>query len=96
MKEMRSTAQTLSNQSQFDTRELTGKTRLLERLSTRILAWFVIPEGYQDENGFHFGPQPDPRLAATATVLTDRADQAFIYASANAPQPTSMPQVTAP
>lgn len=84
-----------SNLSQSHTpvspRDTMMSPHLLERLSTRILAWFQIPEGYQDENGFHYGIQPKPaRLTASdlhqsRQISTDRAEDAIIYASAAAP-----------
>lgn len=49
------------------------------QLAARFRAWFEVPFGYQDEQGFHYGQQPAPKLAVEATstrarVLTDRAD----------------------
>jgi len=65
----------------------------MERVSTRILSWFSVPEGYEDEHGFHYGAQPVPAwLTATAStesrnIFTDRAEDAIVYASDAAPQP---------
>jgi len=42
----------------------------------RIRTWLEIPYGYQDENGFHYGPQPAPKN------FTDSASKAMTY-----PQP---------
>jgi len=75
----------------------TSRISLIERVSTRIISWFNIPEGYQDENGFHYGPQPKPAwmTASAATtarhLFTDRASDAISYASAAAPQVRSTP-----
>jgi hypothetical protein len=32
------------------------------RALNRVRSWFQIPEGYQDETGFHYGIQPPPRI----------------------------------
>lgn len=74
-------------------RSETRPNRFLNRLSDCILSWFDVPEGYQDESGFHYGPQPTATksnysgLSAAEELLTDRASEAFIYASAQAPTP---------
>jgi hypothetical protein len=49
------------------------------QLTARVRAWFEVPFGYQDEQGFHYGQQTAPKLATEANssrarVLTDRAD----------------------
>lgn len=37
--------------------------RLLDRLAqVRISLDFLAPEGYEDENGFHYGPKPQPAV----------------------------------
>lgn len=65
----------------------------MERVSTRILSWFSVPEGYEDETGFHYGPQPKPTWMTATTspetrqVFTDRIEAAMIYGAATAPKP---------
>ena len=44
-----------------------------QRFVARIRSWFEVPYGYQDENGFHYGPQPAP------PGFTDRASEAMTY-----------------
>jgi hypothetical protein len=81
------------SESSGTTRGSLTQTSLMERVSTRILSWFSVPEGYEDETGFHYGPQPKPTWMTATTspearqVFTDRVEAAIIYAAAAAPKP---------
>jgi hypothetical protein len=49
----------------------------------RVRSWFQIPEGYQDETGFHYGIQPPPRIQSENRLLPgqphDSASHAMQY-----------------
>ena len=55
------------------------------RLVHRVRAWFEVPYGYEDENGFHYGHEPVPEwfsqspTAASGKILTDRACDVMKY-----------------
>lgn len=53
--------------------EQTPEVSFWQRFTARLRSWFEVPYGYQDENGFHYGPQPAP------PGFTDRASQAMTY-----------------
>ena len=58
--------------------------------------------GYQDQSGFHYGKEPDPRLipqksqSSTAPLLTDRAKDAMKHRVELpiGPEPETTPQPT--
>lgn len=73
------------------------------QLVTRIRAWFQVPVGYEDETGFHYGPQPAPKFAAEATsararILTDRASHVMKHSVvlSVAPAPAQPDPATCP
>jgi len=62
----------------------------LNRCLARLRSWFVIPFGYEDSTGFHYGHEPVPTPATpwsspAGKVLTDRACEAMLT-----PGPKSM------
>jgi len=85
------------SESSGSSRGSTNKISVMERVSTRILSWFSVAEGYEDENGFHYGPQPKPAWltalgsAESRPIFTDRAEDAIFYVSAAATQPAESP-----
>lgn len=76
--------------------------RLLNHLSNCLLSLFEIPEGYQDESGFHFGAPPSARSARSSDLsesqktFTDRACEAFGYTPTQAPPPEVIASFSAP
>ena len=67
----------------------TASVSFWSKLAARVRSWFEVPYGYQDENGFHYGPEPVPDWALRspllqqagegkrASVFIDRACQAM-------------------
>lgn len=82
---------------QSPARGVSAPISLWGRLRTHLNSWFEVPEGYQDETGFHYGIQPKPAqfspptMAASRGVFTDRACDAIVYASAKSPKPAEAP-----
>lgn len=68
------------------------------RCMARVRSWFEVPQGYEDESGFHYGPQPPPRWQSAA--LRDRANEAMTYPMALpkliSEVPAPAPQTTEP
>ena len=68
-----------------------GTTSWWRGIADRFLSCFSIPFGYEDENGFHYGHQPNPeeRMATQASsesrqMFTERACDAMVYSEQNA------------
>lgn len=74
----------------------TAPTRIWERFASQIRGWFEVPLGYEDENGFHYGPEPRPTLTASVTreprqVFTDRVSDTIQFATELTRRPESTP-----